>query len=104
MGQRIARDSGARYRYVECAVDDADELRRRLQNRQRLRSQVLGLGVPLPDARPASGSSPSPGSDNQPRDETIRPSEGCIRIDTLRNLEVCVSEVLQFPTDRAQQQ
>lgn len=49
-GTAIAARRRAVYGFVECVVADAEELRRRLRGRPRLRSQMTDLGVPSPDA------------------------------------------------------
>ena len=45
-GQRLAAEFSARYRYIECVVDDIDELDRRLRERERQPSQLTGVYVP----------------------------------------------------------
>ena len=42
-GQQLAKTFGATYRYIECVLEDLDELDRRLQTRPRHRSQVTGV-------------------------------------------------------------
>lgn len=42
-GQTVAREAGATYRYVECRLEDLDELDRRLRDRTRHRSQLAGV-------------------------------------------------------------
>ncbi len=42
-GQRLARDAGAAYRYIECRVEDLEELDRRLRSRTPLPSQLRGV-------------------------------------------------------------
>ena len=48
-GQRLAREADAAYRYIECVVEDLDELDRRLRCRTPLPSQLRGVhGSPPP--------------------------------------------------------
>ncbi|HRW07371.1 MAG TPA: ATP-binding protein [Caldilineaceae bacterium] len=50
-GQRLAAESGATYRYIECVLNDLTELDRRLRTRERMPSQVAGVY-----AQPTAGS------------------------------------------------
>lgn len=42
-GLTIASNSGATYRYVECVIDDIDEINRRLRERDRKLSQIKSV-------------------------------------------------------------
>ena len=42
-GQRLAREARAAYRYIECRVEDLEELDRRLRSRTPLPSQLRGV-------------------------------------------------------------
>lgn len=84
-GQQLATDFGAAYRYIECVVDDLDEIDRRLQQRPRLPSQLSGVRAP-----------PTPGSGKTMIDERVfrdwmanmkRPASGYLEIDTTQPLE-----------------
>src|SRR5205085_3777520 len=45
-GQQLAAETDAQYRYVECILENLDELDRRLQARPRWRSQLAGVYAP----------------------------------------------------------
>lgn len=49
-GQRVARERGSRYRFIELTCPDTDELRRRLTARTPLRSQMRALDEMPPDS------------------------------------------------------
>ena len=49
-GERIAAQHGFRYRFIELACDDIEELRRRMAQRTPRRSQMPDLDTPPPDA------------------------------------------------------
>ncbi len=95
-GLTIAKSTEACYRYVECVLNDTAEVQRRIQARTRVRSQVVDLGVPSPDARhdPNSGI----GASTAPADATVRPLEGYLQVDTTAPIEECVQVVLRYVT------
>jgi predicted kinase len=93
-GQRLAQEAGAQYGYIECVVEDLDELDRRLRARPRLPSQVVGVWVP-----PSEGSGKAGSGDDLFRDwiaNMKRPDSGYLVLDTTRPLEVCVAEALRY--------
>jgi len=49
-GERIARQHGCPYHFIELVCDDLDELRRRMAQRTRRRSQMPDLDTPPPDS------------------------------------------------------
>jgi len=96
-GQAIARAAGMRYRYVECVVDDLDEIDRRLKSRRRLRSQRGALDAPPRDL----------GADPGETGAALfcewianmkRPGANALRLDTSRPVEIAVEEALAFVT------
>ena len=95
MGQAVSSANGAQYRYVECKLDDRAELRRRLLGRSRLRSHVVDLGRPSPDASEEPNSVVST-QDTAEVDQTLRPTEGYLRVDSRQPVHECLSEVLAF--------
>ena len=42
-GQQLAKEANAQYLYIECILEDLDELNRRLRKRNRHSSQVAGI-------------------------------------------------------------
>lgn len=99
-GQRLAKEAGATYLYVECVVKDLDELDRRLRTRPRLSSQVAGVYSPITEG---SGKTRS---GEQVFHEWImnmkRPDHNYLVLDTTRPLEVCVEKVMQYVTRRTE--
>ena len=94
-GLTIAKSTEACYRYVECVLNDTAEVQRRIRARTRVRSQVVDLGVPSPDAR----RDPNPGiGAGTAADATVRPLEGYLQVDTTAAVEECVQVVLRYVT------
>ncbi len=93
-GLRMAKASGACYRYIECVTDDLKEIRRRLQSRPPLLSQCVELGT-------------APGA---PKVETMsgeelfqewiknmkRPAHSYLKVDTSQPLKECLTKVFSF--------
>lgn len=93
-GQRLAREAGATYLYVECVVEDLDELDRRLRARPRLPSQVAGVYSPITEA---SGKTRS--GDQVFREWIMnmkRPDHNYLVLDTTRPLDLCVEQVMEY--------
>jgi predicted kinase len=93
-GQRLAEEFDAEYRYVECVLEDLDELDRRLRTRPRLPSQVAGVRVP-----PTDGSGKTRIDDEIFRDwiaNMKRPQGDYLVLDTSRPLEVCIKEAITY--------
>ena len=93
-GQRLAREVGACYRYIECVVADLDELDRRLRTRPRLPSQVAGVQV-----LPTEGSGKAQAGEDVFRDwiaNMKRPAAGYLVLDTTRSLDVCIEEAIAY--------
>lgn len=93
-GQKLAAEAGAAYRYVECILDDIDELDRRLRTRQRWPSQIEGVYAP---PVPGSGKTLS----GRPRFEhwianMKRPNGGYLVLDTSRLPAICVAEAIAY--------
>jgi predicted kinase len=95
-GQRLAQEAHVPYRYIECMVEDLDELDRRLRTRPRLPSQLVGVYV-----------SPSEGSGKSQSGEAIfrnwitnmkRPKANYLVLDTIRPLNVCLKTTLAYIT------
>lgn len=93
-GQRLAQEANAKYLYIECVVDDLDELDRRLRERPRHHSQVAGIQV-----------APTYGSGKTHIDEGVfrdwianmkRPEGNYLVLDTTRSLQVCIEEVMAY--------
>jgi predicted kinase len=93
-GQQLAQAVGAVYLYLECRVEDLNELDRRLRTRTRHPSQVAGVSFPLTDSSGKTQSS------NEIFKEWIenmkRPDSGYLVLDTMRPLEVCIAEAMRY--------
>jgi predicted kinase len=93
-GQQLAQAVGAAYLYIECRVDDLNELDRRLRTRTRHPSQVAGVSFPLTDSSGKTQTS------NEIFSEWIenmkRPDSGYLVLDTMRPLEVCIVEAMRY--------
>jgi predicted kinase len=93
-GQRLAREAHARYFYIECVVDDIQELDRRLRARPRQPSQVAGVR-----AQPAVGSGKVHIDEAVFRDwiaNMKRPEGKYLVLDTTRPIEACVEEAMNY--------
>ncbi len=93
-GQKLARETGVRYRYIECRIDDLDELDRRLRTRQRSRSQLAGVRI-----APSEGSGKVVTGDAVFREwiaNMKRPAGDYLVLDTMRPIGVCVREALAY--------
>ncbi|MEZ4705716.1 MAG: ATP-binding protein [Caldilineaceae bacterium] len=93
-GQKLAAEAGAAYRYVECILNDIDELDRRLRTRQRWPSQIKGVYAP---PVPGSGKTLS----GRPRFEhwianMKRPDGDYLVLDTARPPAICVAEAIAY--------
>lgn len=93
-GQTLAADYDADYRYIECVLQDLDELDRRLQTRVRQPSQVAGVYTP-----------PTPGSGKTQNGTALfrdwianmkRPADDYLTLDTAQPLEQCVAQALRY--------
>jgi predicted kinase len=91
-GQRVAREHGARYRFLELVCDDVDELRRRLTGRRPLRSQMLDLDRP-----PVDSDGPTRAVRvGTHRWRTAGPEEGHRILDTDRPFDDYLTEALEY--------
>jgi predicted kinase len=95
-GLELSATAGARYRYIECVVEDLEEIRRRLATRMPLRSKCADLGpAPGDQARRSHGATGEELFRDWIRDMK-RPSHSYLRIDTARPLAACMAEVFTF--------
>lgn len=93
-GQRLAQEAQASYRYIECVVENLDELDRRLRTRPRLPSQLTGVYAP-----PSEGSGKSQSGEAVFREQIAnmkRPATNYLVLDTTRPLEVCLEAALAY--------
>lgn len=93
-GQKLAAETGAQYRYIECILENLDELDHRLRTRPCWRSQLTGVYAP-----PTEGSGKTQAGAEIFRDwmaNMKRPANNYLVIDTARPLAVCVQEVLAY--------
>lgn len=94
-GLRLARETGACYRYVECVTEDLAEISRRLRSRTPLRSQRADLGLASADL--AGGETVS-GEElfREWMRNMKRPPHSYLRVDTSCPLADYLPEVLAF--------
>jgi predicted kinase len=93
-GQRLAQEAQVPYRYVECVVEDLDELDRRLRTRPRLPSQLSGVY-----AMPAAGSGKTESGEAVFRHQIAnmkRPTANYLVLDMTRPLEVCLNTAVAY--------
>lgn len=81
-GLAMTATSGATYRYVECLVDDVDEINRRLRERDRKLSQIRSVSPENFTQTVASSKKP--------------PNMHTLTIDTNRPLETYLPDVLAY--------
>jgi predicted kinase len=93
-GQQVAQAAGATYLYIECRVEDLDELNRRLQTRSRRRSQVAGVYLSPPDGSGETG----PGKEvfQEWIANMKRPKSAYLVLDTTRPFAESVKEALKY--------
>jgi predicted kinase len=98
-GEAIARRQNAQYLYIECLLDDIDELDRRLSRRSPLRSQRSSVEGPPVDAR----SEPALHGRELFRawiSGMRRPATDFLVVDTARDLATCLHDVETFLRER----
>ncbi|MDQ1739400.1 MAG: hypothetical protein QOE53_1052 [Pseudonocardiales bacterium] len=98
-GESIARRQGAQYLYVECLIDDIDELDRRLSLRSPLRSQRSAVETPPVDARS------EPALHGRELFQAWihgmrRPATDFLVLDTSRDVATCLHDVETFLRER----
>jgi predicted kinase len=94
-GLRLARETGACYRYVECAIEDLAALARRLRERPRLPSQVPDLAAA--SARATTGATlAGEALFREWIDNMKRPAHSYLRVDTARPLADCLAAIFAF--------
>jgi predicted kinase len=92
-GTAIAAHYHAAYAFIECVLSDESELRRRMQERPRQRSQRRAFDIPPPDApndfmRDSSGRIQIP--------QTIYPSSYWLQIDMHQSVARCLADALRY--------
>lgn len=92
-GLATAAAHDATYAFVECVLPDETELRRRLQGRQRQRSQRMAFDIPPPDA-PNDVMADASGIVRVP--ESKFPSSPWLKIDTRQSPARCLALVLEY--------
>jgi len=92
-GMQVAERTAAAYRYIECVIDDLEEIRRRLKNRQSLPSQLNDITVP-DQYWDQSGS----GADLFQKwiCDMKRPTHSYLKIDTALPLSQCLESICNF--------
>lgn len=97
-GRALAAEHGVPYCFVECALDDVGELRRRLRSRTARPSQRTDIELPPPGAPPVKASAESVLEEWAAR--ARRPREAARLLDTSRPLDRCVDEALRYVRER----
>jgi len=90
-GQRVARERGVPYRFLELVCPDLGELKRRLAKRTPRRSQMRGLDEPPPDS-----DRPSQAKRIGLHQWATRPADGFLVLDTSQSFEAYVAQALAF--------
>ena len=93
-GQQLATAYGANYRYIECVLNDLDELDRRLTTRPRLPSQVAGVY-----AIPTVGSGKQVSGAITFQDWIMnmkRPHTDYLTLDTAQSVESCIAQAINY--------
>lgn len=93
-GQRMAKEAGVIYGYIECVVNDLNKLDARLRARPSHRSQVTAVYQTITDGAGKAWSG-----------ETLfhewianmkRPRDNFLTLDTTRPLDICIKEVMAY--------
>ncbi len=95
-GRQVAADAGVHYRYIECMTEDIAEIRRRLQQRPRQRSQVRDIeDLPVGTAKDEGTGS---AKDNflYWLHNMVRPDDAYLCLDTSKPVAACVAEALAY--------
>ncbi|HEX6521150.1 MAG TPA: ATP-binding protein [Streptosporangiaceae bacterium] len=92
-GERIARQHGVPYRFIELICEDLDELRRRMAQRTPRRSQMPGLDQPPPDSGPNFSGATRTGTHQW---HTYGPAEGHLTLDTAEPFEKYLQQALDY--------
>lgn len=93
-GQQLAQEVHARYRSIECVVEDIEELDRRLRTRPHFPSQLVGVYQP-----PSAGSGKTHAGEAVFRDVIAnmkRPPTGYLTLDTTQPLESYLQTALTY--------
>ena len=94
-GVSLAREMGARYRYIECVVPDTELLDHRLKTRNTMRSQRRGIAVPPVDMGDTETLSKE-AIHKHLLENAKRPADTCLRVDTAEALETCLDRCLTY--------
>jgi predicted kinase len=92
-GERIARQHGCPYRFIELVCDDVDELRRRMAQRTPRRSQMRDLDQPPPDASANFTGATRTGTHQW---HTYGPQGGHLILDTCEPFEKYLQQALDY--------
>jgi len=96
-GIELAEECGATYRYVECMLNDLNELDRRLTTRTRMPSQIAGIYAP-----PTAGSGKSQSGTALIQhwiDNMKRPQSDYLTLNTAEPVEMCIARALEYVID-----
>jgi len=92
-GERIARQHGCPYRFIELACGDIDELRRRMAQRTPRRSQMRDLDQPPPDGSANFSGATRTGTHQW---HTHGPTGGHLTLDACEPFEKYVQQALDY--------
>lgn len=92
-GERIAREHGVPYRFIELACEDIGELRRRLAERTPRRSQMRDLDTPPPDGGSTFTHAIPTGTHQW---LTHGPAGGYARLDTTEPFDTYLRQALDY--------
>lgn len=93
-GQELAAENNATYRYIECVLEDLNELDRRLRTRQPMPSQVAGVYAP-----PTAGSGKTESGEMLFQDwiaNMKRPQSTYLTLDTSLPCAECIAAALAY--------
>ncbi len=93
-GMRAAQEYNARYKYIECQLNDLSELDKRLRSRKALTSQILHLDQQFSHA----GAAKRRAMDLivEWAEQAKRPQQDALVLDTARPIADCVLEALTY--------
>ena len=93
-GQQFAKKAKAHYRYIECRIDDLEELDRRLKTRRALASQIRGLDIPASKGSGKSGDMVK--LFKEWMNSMKRPKNGFLLVDTSQDVEANLHRALHY--------
>jgi len=99
-GRALATEVAVPYCFVECSLDDVDELRRRLRGRTALPSQRADIEVAPRGAAAAAAATSAESVLGEWAARAKRPSGSALLLDTSRPVDWCVDEAHRYVRER----